>query len=68
MTDDKILSSTRSGQPSASWRRIANGSAAPLGADLPPRDVIPYSRRLPWTAGENAISRALRDRSEPYLD
>jgi len=30
--------------------------------------VIPYSRRLPWTAAENAISCALRDRREPYLD
>jgi aspartate/methionine/tyrosine aminotransferase len=30
--------------------------------------VIPYSRRLPWTATENAIARALRDRREPYVD
>jgi aspartate/methionine/tyrosine aminotransferase len=30
--------------------------------------VIPYSRRLPWTAAENAISRALRERREPTID
>ena len=30
--------------------------------------MIPYSRRLPWTVAENAISCALRDRREPYLD
>lgn len=30
--------------------------------------MIPYSRRLPWTATENAIARALRDRRAPYVD
>ena len=30
--------------------------------------MIPYSRRLPWTAVENAISRALRERREPFID
>jgi alanine-synthesizing transaminase len=30
--------------------------------------VIGYSRRLPWTAAENALSRALRERREPILD
>ena len=30
--------------------------------------MIPYSRRLPWTAAENAISRALRERREPTID
>jgi aspartate/methionine/tyrosine aminotransferase len=30
--------------------------------------VIPFSRRLPWSLGENAIARALRERRQPYLD
>jgi alanine-synthesizing transaminase len=30
--------------------------------------VIGYSRRLPWTASENALSRALRERREPVID
>jgi alanine-synthesizing transaminase len=30
--------------------------------------VITYSRRLPWGAPENAISRALRDRRDPFVD
>jgi len=30
--------------------------------------VIPYSRRLPWADPENAISRALRERRETFVD
>jgi len=30
--------------------------------------VIGYSRRLPWSSPENALSRALRERREPPID
>ena len=30
--------------------------------------MIGYSHRLPWTAAENALSRALRERRDPTLD
>jgi alanine-synthesizing transaminase len=30
--------------------------------------VIPYSHRLDWSLAENALSRAVRERADPYLD